>query len=363
MARLDDLLPEFKSESVLVKPKEDNISSGTKRRAWLIDDVNNRSSNIEKGFIEHIYKPDLYQSSHKVDNNSLKGSIDSIYKPKLLKFEDLRSNPLQLFRYLHYLAKNNNDNYKTPRVKLRDMMLYINISKDSARTALRFLLKQKFIERIEFQAGVLGWSKYQLRETICNELESAIKKGVIEPFILSESKVEKKENLVASEYIDLWDSIDFSSLENIGFTKKHLLQIKSKTTPEIVQESINHFSYSLKFNKKTQGYPSPIATLISVLKRGEVWIEPNYQSPQELAQLKILELKKAEIERKKRVEEELYQMAFDEWQQDLTLEQTEVIAPDLRKRGDITPPNAKLKIYFKEKIWPEKRINYLNLKR
>ncbi|MCZ4786707.1 hypothetical protein O6D23_02920 [Legionella pneumophila] len=362
MARLDDLLPDLKDDiSPQVQPKksEPSIITGKKRRAWLVDSLEDKVSPQEKGSINHIHKPELSSSITRIDTTLPKGSMNQVYKPELLCFEDLRSNPLQLFRFLYELAQGTDDKYNTPRVKLREMMLHINISKDSARTALRFLLKQKFIARIEFQPGHLGWSRYQLNESICTELERAISKGSIAPFSISGNKIIENISSSVTDYMDPWDEVDISSLESIGFNKKHLLQIKNKTTPDVAQESINHFAYSLKYNKKTKEYPNPLATLITVLKRGEAWIEPNYQSPQELAQLKILEVKKAELERKKALEEELYKVAFDDWQQSLSKDEIAILAPDHRKKGDPVPPTAKLSIYFKEKIWPEKRKEYL----
>lgn len=362
MARLDDLLPELKDDiSPQIKPKksEPSILTGKKRRAWLVDSIEDKISTPEKGSINHIHKPELSLGITRIDASSPKGSMNRVYKPETLCFEDLRSNPLQLFRFLYELAQGADDNYNTPRVKLREMMLHINISKDSARTALRFLLKQKFIARIEFQAGHLGWSRYQLNEIICKELERAISKGSIDPFSFSGNKTIENTSSSITDFMDPWDEVDISSLESIGFSKKHLLQIKNKTTPDVAQESINHFAYSLKYNKKTKEYPNPLATLITVLKRSEAWIEPNYQSPQELAQLKILEVKKAELERKKVLEEELYKVALEDWQQSLSKDEIAALAPDLRKKGDPVPPTAKLSIYFKEKIWPEKRKDYL----
>ncbi|WP_419421427.1 hypothetical protein ACNVED_15935 (plasmid) [Legionella sp. D16C41] len=364
MARLDDLLPELKDDTSAQKlpnGNEPRILTGKKRRAWLVDSYEDKSSIQKKESINPIHKPESPSRVSMIDTLPPKGSMNRVYKPKLLCFADLRSNPLQLFRYLYELTQSAGEDYKTPRVKLRDMMLYINISKDSARTALRFLLKQKFIERIEFQPGHLGWSRYQLNENICNELEREVLKGSIKPFEITKNKAIETSTLSITDLLDNWEDVDISPLEYIGFNKKHLLQIKNKSTPDVVQESINHFAYSLKYNAKTKEYPNPLATLITVLKRGEAWLEPNYQSPQELAQLKIIEAKKAELERKKAIEEELYKIAFDEWQQDLSKEELDSLAPDGRKKGDPTPPAAKLSIYFKEKIWPEKRKNY-NLK-
>jgi predicted DNA-binding transcriptional regulator len=359
MARLDDLLPELKDDtpSSQIQPQQNEsiIPAGKKRRAWLVGSIEDED---QKGSIDHIHKLNPTLSTPSVDE-VLKGSINLVYKPESLCFADLRSNPLQLFRFLFELALNADDNYKTPRVKLREMVLNINISKDSARTALRFLLKQKFIERIEFQPGHLGWSRYKLNKNICNDLEKSISKGSINPFSFKENKVIGDSLAPGTTFKDPWEEIEISALESIGFNKKHLLQIKNKVTPEIAQESLNHFAYSLKYNNKTKEYSNPLATLIAVLKRGEAWIEPNYKSPQEIAQIKILEIKKAELERKKALEEELYKVAFDEWKHSLSQEEIDLIAPDLRKKGDTIPPIAKLSIYFKDKIWQEKRKEYL----
>ncbi len=353
MARLDDLLPELKDD---ISPSPTHLKSvsgtsvGKKRRAWLVED----ESSDSKGSINHVHKP-LYTEVIPPDFNDLKGSINRVYKPSLC-FEDLRSNPLRLFRYLFELAQRAGDDYKTPRVKIGDMMLKFEMSKDSARTALRFLLKQKFIERIEFQAGSMGWSRYKLNADVYKELERGLLKGSIGPF--NESPRKRGGNLSADGFGDAWEEVDFSGLESIGFNKRHFLQLKNKTSPEVVQESINHFIYGLAHNKKTQAYPNPLATLMSVLKRGEFWVESNYQSAQELAKAKLLEIKKAELERTKVIEEELYKVAFDEWQQNLNKEDRESLAPDTRKRGDMTPPLVKLSAYFRENIWPEKRENF-----
>jgi hypothetical protein len=361
MARLDDLLPELKNDTsaqILPKNNEPSMLTGKKRRAWLVDNYEDKSTTQEKGSINPVHKPESLRVSM-IDVSSSKGSVNLVYKPESLCFADLRSNPLQLFRYLYEMTQSAGDDYKTPRVKLRDMMLHISISKDSARTALRFLLKQKFIERIEFQPGHLGWSRYQLNEKICNELEHAVSKGFIRPFEITKNKAIETSPSSITDLLDPWEEVDISPLESIGFNKKHLLQIKNKTTPDVAQESINHFAYSLKYNTKTKEYANPLATLITVLKRGEAWLEPNYQSPQELAQLKIIEIKKAEMERKRVIEEELFKMAFDEWQHDLSKEEIDALAPDGRKKGDLTPPAAKLGLYFKEQIWPEKRKEYI----
>lgn len=354
MARLDDLLPELREQKNIstheIERSGNKAITGVKRRAWL-------DSSAQEKQEENIDNTYVTKKTNVSDDR--KGFIDTVYKPEFLCFADLRSNPLRLFRYLYELAKNNGAEYRSPRVKLREIMIQLDISKDSARTALRFLLKQNFIERIEFQPGQLGWSRYKLKEDICKELEDAIIKGSIAPFVNFPSNELSKTNI--SHNNDPWESIDISPLEAIGFRNKHLLQVKKDLTPEIVQESINHFGYALKYNPKIKEYSSPVSAFIAVLKRGEAWIEPNYKSPQEIAQQKFIEMKKAEIERAKQLEEEFFKVAMEEWQQTLSTEEIESLAPDNRKKGDPIPPRAKLISYFKENIWPSKKKSYMDI--
>ena len=347
MARLDELMPELNDDVITQVSVKANKPLGKKRRAWLSDEVEVPKDPVS---LTSIPMPNLAPKVEIKDDS--KGSINHVYKPESLGFIDLRSNPLQLFRFLFELSRND-DFYNTPRVRLREMMLNINVSKDSARTALRFLLKNNFISRIEFQPGNLGWSRYRLNANVCADLERGLSRGSIDPFEPIGNTASSETTSANSYSADPWDEIDFSNLTEIGFNKNHLLQIKNKTTAEIVQESINHFSYSLKYNKKTKEYSNPLATIIAVLKRGEAWIEPKYQSPQEIAKIKILEMKKAEIERNKLIDDELYKLSFDEWKNSLSESYVESIAPDLRKKGDPIPPHAKLSAYFKDKVWPE----------
>ncbi len=372
MAKLEDVMPEFKGgfhsqAQAVINSK----ALGTKRRAWLESDLENQAG-IQKGSIDTIYKPD--SSSYVIGSITLepptnkKGPINSVYRPLCLCFVDLRSNPLKLIRFLFALSSSENNEYKTCRVRLKEMMQQLDISKDSARTALRFLLKNNLISRIEYQVGVHGWSRYKIEKGLANEIETGILKGSITPFKMPANF--QDQNLEDSELINkqitldtipssAWGNVDITLLEKINFNNKHLLQLKSKTTPEIVQESIKHFSFALENNAKAKAYANPIATFIAVMKRGEAWIEPNYRSPQELAQQKFLENKRMELERKQKLEEEAYKLSLIEWQQSLKPEEIENIAPNKKASGDVTPQPVKLSMYFKENIWPQKKIEYL----
>ena len=48
-------------------------------------------------------------------------------------------------------------------------MSFLGISSDSTRTALRFLLKNNFIIRVQFQAGKNGFSQYEIAKSLYSE--------------------------------------------------------------------------------------------------------------------------------------------------------------------------------------------------
>ncbi|GGI90854.1 hypothetical protein GCM10007966_19430 [Legionella impletisoli] len=161
---------------------------------------------------------------------------------------------------------------------------------------------------------------------------------------------------------DEWEAINILPLEDNGFNRNHLLDIYETglADPQMVQESILHFSYGLEYEpSKYKQYDDVLNVLIGRLRKGKPWFEKNYRSPQEIAQQKLFENKKLEIERKKKLEEESYSLAQSEWIQNLSKEDIEKVAPK-KTNATFTPPQeARLKLYFKENIWPELKSEYL----
>ncbi len=158
-----------------------------------------------------------------------------------------------------------------------------------------------------------------------------------------------------------WEQINFEPLREFGFSSTQLKQLHSKSlnTPEVIQESINHFAFGIEHNPKVKKYPEPLNVLMGVLRKGLIWTEKDYQSPQEIAQIQLLERKRSEYERIKQLEKKAYALALEEWQETLTTEQREKIAPSKKGRGDVTPQPVKLSLYFRENLWEEKKKEYL----
>jgi hypothetical protein len=163
----------------------------------------------------------------------------------------------------------------------------------------------------------------------------------------------KKHDVIPEE----WQKINFEPLVHIGFSITQIKQLIDKAEPSIVQESINHFAYGLEYNEKSKKYVEPLNVLMGVLRKGQGWFEVDYRSPQEIAQERLLEQKRRELERRKTMEENAYKLALDYWQ--ASLQENEVLALVPKKAGDITPQAARISMYFREHVWPKVKSEYV----
>lgn len=154
-----------------------------------------------------------------------------------------------------------------------------------------------------------------------------------------------------------WENINYDPLAHIGFSKTQLKQMIGKNEPSVVQESIFHFAYGLDHNQKFKKYEDPLNVLMGVLRKGQGWVESDYRSASEIAQLKFLESKKAEIARKKSLEEEAFKLALSEWEEQISHNERAKITE--KKNGDLTPSGAKLSKHFRENVWPTVRGEYI----
>ena len=254
-------------------------------------------------------------------------------------------------------------------------------TRNGRETAIKRLSKKGLLKRERGKTGTNGTLCLHISELVKTEAlnylnmhasEQALLSNRVQQYSSNEVQLGSSSDVYSSSNInintttkkkelpEIWLDINFESLKEIGFSITQLKQLYSKNfnTPEIIQESINHFAYGLENNPKIRQYPEPLNVLMGVLRKGQAWVEPKYQSPQEIAQRELIERKKAERERLKQLEEDAYKLALEEWQETLTAEQLEEIAPPKKGRGDFMPQHVKLSVYFRENIWSDKKKDY-----
>ncbi len=271
----------------------------------------------------------------------------------------LQSNPI-LTNDLAEIANCSFGSAKTSLIRLINKKLLIRKKGQASKGGHILLAITKEIQTAALHAQRFNLNKYKDHHT--GNVTDNILNNVTDNKLLTSSSIYI--NNTTTKNIDLpedWLKINVAPLSDIGFSSTQIKQLYTQalSTPEIIQESINHFSFGLKNNPKLEEkYRDPLNVLMGVLRKGGVWIENNYESPQDIAQRQIIEQKKIERERRRQLEEDALKLALEEWKDSLSKKELEVItAKDNPK--DIMPPDTKLRIHFKEIIWPNVKKDYL----
>ena len=356
---------------------------GYKRRAWL---ENEETKGVyrplkEKGFIDGVDQPLLSTPSiNPVDQPLLeRGSIKGVYKPLLISLKNLRGNPLLIAQCLFELSKFDNGHI-TKNITQSEIMKILQLSRDSARTGIRFLLKNELIKRVDFQPGKAGWSKYKLKNDIFDELDGAYKKGAISP--IKKTIEQKGSNSSSSSFINLkttttssnparelledWRQVEYSLLAHIGFTQTHLLHLSKLEVlePSIVQDSIYHFAFDLKHNNKGSSIKGdPLNYFMGIVsKRGAYTAPSNYIDPVLEVMNSYHKTKEQSEKQKNEIEQKVQEIEFTTWSDNLSDSEIEELIPDEIRNGFGATPTLKqtlktqfLKKYYRETLWHLRR--------
>ena len=241
-------------------------------------------------------------------------------------------------------------------------MKNLDLSRDSVKTGMRFLIKNKLVAKIELKVGKNGWSKYSIDKNLYKNISKSIQKGSIDPFIYKGSISSSSLNIKTTTNLPQdWLDINFDPLSHIGFTKNHLEQLHKteKYSPQDIQNSIYYFAFDLKHNGRAEKITrsSPIAYFISTLKNHGLIVAPkNYESPQDRAMREYLEREKEIQKKREEMEKELFETTFFEWKGQLNEDEVDQIIPTEIKHKKVSGPKvAALRQHFRENIWPKKR--------
>lgn len=150
-----------------------------------------------------------------------------------------------------------------------------------------------------------------------------------------------------------WKKIDFFQLRIINFSETQLIQLYegNLNSPDIIQESINHFAFGLENNEKFKAYKEPLNVLMGVLRKGGAWIEPNYESPKQKALRDFVEQKKKEKENYDAIIQALAEIEFPSWKKTLSEDNIKLIVPADVLKVNLAPAiTAVLRKYYIEKI-------------
>ena len=256
---------------------------------------------------------------------------------------------------------------KKIKMQGKDIALTLGIHLGSLKKIISRLKEKSALTTTEKKEGRGGWVKYKINKKLIknsplynsNSINTIITKkdGIKKNKFLSsfEGKIEddvSSSKIKSNSLPEEWQRIDISPLEEEGFSKKHLIELykAGEISPEIVQHSINHFAWGIKNNPDYyEKYKNKIFVLIGKLRKGGVWTESNYESPQEIALKELLKEKKRQQEKQEKLISDLMELEFPEWEKGLTLQQKKEINP-YHSTFDRIASSAALKHYFKKEI-------------
>jgi predicted transcriptional regulator len=249
------------------------------------------------------------------------------------------------------------------------------ITKISVKKSIQRLEKKEIIIRSNFKVGRGGWSKYEIANTTFQEILYTESQNKLEtnwrqtgdklgtqpetqpetPPLSSSSILNINKTTITADdeknfLSEDWLKIDTSPLEHIYFSKTQLRQLVDKNIPDVVQESINYFSYEIL--QEPEKYTKPLNVLMGVLRQGNAWAAPKgYEAPKDKAQREYFERKKAENEKRNQFVSELMDLEFLDWQSRLSNQDLELIVPeDVRASRLTAAKTSVLKNYFKDQV-------------
>jgi hypothetical protein len=364
------------------KQIEINQISNSIQKETYLESINNQKDTKSVNIVNKIESNSNLISNQLVNKKNIKSSYKIIDRSTYEEIQ--RVSGLQR-KILFYIVEDCilRGELNTNPITMECLKMLTNADKHTLKTATQRLVNKSLIKRGNGKQGKGGFAIFYITDEIRNAVIDAKKREALDTALVTKKEsiitysssslrtttTEKKNNEeLYTESDSLWENVDINPLKEIGFTKTHLRQIiiDDKLSMDIIQDSIYAFSFDLKKNDKERALKgSPLNYFMGILRSGKPYAPPaNYESPQDEA-LRIYIERKKEIELKRNhMEEELFQVAYKEWEANLTITDKESLLPDNVKNSHFTAEKiAFIRVYFKENIWPTLKVkHYENIK-
>ncbi len=317
-----------------------------------------KGKKINSSFIPKRYAPYLLQEE--IINNTLGQSSQNLNTVNLCTDANINDLIVSLHgikkKLLFYFIElcNSNGGLTTGPITAKTLVNITDSTHKSIKKIIQDMLKENLIKRIKGKPGKGGFSIF----LVTNDIKQAITEynGKINVKSIEETGAINNNDIIefVGELPKEWKEINYNLLESIGFSESQLRQLYNKklNMPQIIQASIDHFSFGLIYNKdKFNKYTDPLNVLMGVLRNGGRWIEKNYETSQDQALKSLLEEQKQREENREKLIAEITELEFPEWEKQLKEEQKKAIVPENIFNSQVKKGiTATLRVYFKEKI-------------
>ena len=244
-----NLPPNYKNETI------EHISSTYRAqyRAHIEHNIEHISSTYQP-HIEHI------SSTKPLDIEHISSTISST-KNNIIEaektFPNLSKSQKDILLFIHDSCKSCLSKISA-NITVDEFVKCCNLHKKSVKTTLRRLEKNKILILRAFKRGRQGWRKYEITESIYQEILLSNNAGGISSTLSSTNRdVCSSYNINTTTNVpEKFQKIDYSPLANFGFDESHIIQIYREYTKnpelalsiEIIQNSINALAFDLKHN-------------------------------------------------------------------------------------------------------------------
>lgn len=274
-------------------------------------------------------------------------------------------------------------NRVTDEISVLDLIKITQADINTTKNAIHRIIQKGVIGRYEFKDGRAGWTRYELADSIYQEIrerefsgklvanwKQSDSKVVAQPVAQlvassssSSSSLIKEDSLKTNTEIKPtslnelpydWDAIDYSALQelDIHFGKTHVRQIYSRNwcnSAQDLQASLNHFAYYMAHVKREKAPKEPIGHFMAVMRDGRFYGRPEgYLSPEERAEEARLESEQRKAEQLRSLQQKRFDALFEQWFASLRGTEIQALSPSVEGYDE---KKKFLKYYFLEHFW------------
>ncbi len=289
--------------------------------------------------------------------------------------------------FFYFLAKRNVSQSTNP-LTMDYISKSLNISKSVVRTTIVRLQKKGCLTRHLGKEGRGGWSSFSIASELYQDMMQQERQGFLDPVfhqtgnkLVTEQVTEQVTNAPSSSsYINTttelpvhttreelprpWQAVDCSVLAHIDFNVDHLMQLCQRGTlePTVVQDSLYHFAFDLRHNKKREAIKGdPLNYLMGVLAKRPYTAPANYVDPNVEAFRRYSEDKAKQDEQLKALEANVQHSEFQSWYEHLPQSELDALCATMGEQSGLpeglrdTIRMRHLREHFNDCVWPEVR--------
>ncbi|MBP6104188.1 MAG: hypothetical protein KA508_03930 [Gammaproteobacteria bacterium] len=289
--------------------------------------------------------------------------------------------------FFYFLAKRNISQSTNP-LSMDYISKSLNIGKGVAKTTIVRLQKKGCLTRHLGKEGRGGWSSFTIASELYQDMMQQERQGFLDSVfhqtgnkLVTEQVTEQvTSGSSSSSYInttteinihtareelpEAWRAVDYSVLAHIDFNMDHLLQLCQRGTlePEVVQDSLYHFAFDLRHNKKREAIKGdPLNYLMGVLAKRPYTAPTNYVDPNVEAFNRYAKDKAKQNEQLQVLEANVQNSEFQSWYEHLPQNELDTLCSTIGEQSMLpdalqkTIKTRHLRKHFNEVVWPDVR--------